>query len=81
MFLFIFEGERERERDRAWAGEEQRETQNLKQASGSKLSAQSLMRGLNPQIVRSWPELKPDTQPTDPPRRLYFLTFKINIIS
>ena len=39
------------------AGEEQRETetQNLKQAPGSELSAQSPMRGLNPQTARSWP--------------------------
>ena len=46
-----------------------RETQNPKQAPGSELSAQSLMRGLNPQTVRSWPELKSDAQPTEPPRR------------
>ena len=26
------------------------------------------MRGLNPQTVRSWPELKSDAQPTEPPR-------------
>ena len=43
MFLFIFETER----DRAWAGEGQRdrETQNPKQAPGSKLSAQSPTQG------------------------------------
>ena len=42
--VFIFERERERE-----LGERQREreTQNLKQAPGSELSAQSLRRGLN----------------------------------
>ena len=33
--------------------ERERETQNLKQALGSKLSAQSLTRGLNSQTVRS----------------------------
>ena len=40
---------------RVWAGEGQREreTQNLKQALGSELSAQSLTRGLNSPTVRS----------------------------
>ena len=38
--------ERERERER------ERETQNPKQAPGSELSAQSLMRGSNPQTRR-----------------------------
>ena len=40
---------RGRETEHRW-GEEQREreTQNLKQASGSELSAQSPMQGLNP---------------------------------
>ena len=62
--VFIFEGEREREtereqwegeREREGAGEEQREreTQNLKQAPGSELSAQSLMRGWISQTTRS----------------------------
>ena len=39
--------ERERERER------ERETQNLKQAPGSELSAQSPTWGSNPQTVRS----------------------------
>ena len=43
------------------------ETQNPKQAPGSKLSAQSPMRGLNSETARSWPEPKPDAQPTEPP--------------
>ena len=38
--MFIFE----RERERANGGGAERETQNLKQASGSELSAQSLTR-------------------------------------
>ena len=47
--MFIFE------RDRAQVGEGQREseTQNPKQAPGSELSVQSLMRGSNSQTVRS----------------------------
>ena len=57
--LFIFERER---------GQRERETQNLKQALGFELSAQSPMRGLNSWTVRSWPELELDTQPTEPPR-------------
>ena len=51
MFLFIFE--REGEADRAQAGEGQRERQNLKQALGSELSAQSLTRSSNPPTERS----------------------------
>ena len=56
VFLFIFETER----DTIWAGEGQREgeTQNLKQAPGSEVSAQSLTRSSNSRSVRSWPELK-----------------------
>ena len=38
--------------------ERERETQNLKQAPGSELSAQSLMWRLNSQTMRSKPELK-----------------------
>ena len=51
--LFIFGTER----DRAWTGEGQkeRETQNWKQAPGSKPSAQSLTRGSNSRTARSWP--------------------------
>ena len=41
--------EREREKQR----ERERERQNPKQAPGSELSAQSLMRGSNPRTVRS----------------------------
>ena len=49
--MFIFE--RERETDRAQVGEGQREeTQNLKQAPGSELSAQSPTWGSNSQTVR-----------------------------
>ena len=33
--------------------ETERETQNLKQAPGSELSAQSLMQGPNPKMMRS----------------------------
>ena len=41
--------------------EREGDTESVKEAPGSKLSAQSLMQGLNPQTVRSWPEPKSDT--------------------
>ena len=41
------ERERERERERAGEGQRERETRKLKQAPGSKLSAQSPVQGLN----------------------------------
>ena len=48
--MFIFERETECEWEE---GQREKETQNLKQAPGSELSAQSLTRGSNPQTVRS----------------------------
>ena len=44
-----------RNRDRTWVGEghRERETQNPKQAPGSELSAQSLMRGSNSRTMKS----------------------------
>ena len=57
MYLFLRDRERERERetDRVQAGQGQteRETQNLKQAPGSELSAQSPTWGLNSRTTRS----------------------------
>ena len=46
-------------RDREWAGEgkRERETENLKQAPGSELSAHNPTQGLNPSTVRSWSEV------------------------
>ena len=54
--MFIFE----RETRYKWGRGRERGTQDLKQAPGSELSAQSPMRGLNPQTVRSGPEPKSD---------------------
>ena len=54
VYLFLRQRQHERGRVR------ERETQNLKQAPGSELSAQSLMRGSNSRSARSWPELKSD---------------------
>ena len=49
--MFIFERQRKTEHELGRGRE--RETQNLKEAPGSKLSAQSLIWGLNPRTVRS----------------------------
>ena len=57
-------------------GQRERETQNLKQALGSKLSARSLMRGSNSQTARSCPEPKSASQLTEPPRRPMLMFFK-----
>ena len=56
VYLFL----RERDRVQVGEGQRQRETQNLKQAPGSELSAQSLMWVLNSWTARSVPELKLD---------------------
>ena len=63
-FVNVYFWERERERERAservpeqGRGREKRETQNLKQAPGSNLSAQNPMWGSNPQTGESWPEV------------------------
>ena len=53
--LFIFE--RERGREKVMEGQRERVRERESQA-GSAVSAQSLMRGLNSQTVRSWPKLK-----------------------
>ena len=55
-------------RERVGVGQREKETQNLKQAPGSRPSAQNLTWGLNSQTARSWPELKSDAQPTELPR-------------
>ena len=55
--MFIFEGERERGRETKCKQERgreiERETQDLKQAPGSELSAQSPIQGSNSQTMRS----------------------------
>ena len=59
-------------------GQKERDTQNPKQAPGSELSAQSSMKGSNPQTARSRPEPKSDTYSTEPPRRPDEQTLLIN---
>ena len=51
--VYLFLRQRETEHERGRVRERERETQNLKQAPGSELSAQSLMRGSNSRTVRS----------------------------
>ena len=51
MFLFIF-GRQRQKAHMSREGQRERETQNLKQAAGSELSAQSPMWGLNSQTVK-----------------------------
>ena len=59
VYLFLRKREsqqgrgREREREQKRGRERERETQNLKQAPGSELSAQSPSRGLNSRTARS----------------------------
>ena len=53
VFLFIFERERETETESRGGAEREGETQNLKQASGSELSAQSPKWGSNSLTARS----------------------------
>ena len=49
--------------------------------AGSRLWAVSTdpMRGSNSQTVRSWPELKSDAQPTEPPRRLHMWHIRVKV--
>ena len=56
IYLFL----RQRETEHEWGRARERETQYLKQAPGSELSAQSPTRGLNSRTARSWPEPKSD---------------------
>ena len=53
MFISFFERERERETECEWGRGRERETKNPKQASGSELLAQSLMRGWDSGTMRS----------------------------
>ena len=51
--VYVFLRQRERDRMRVGEGQRERETQNLKQAPGSELSAQSPMQGSNAGTMRS----------------------------
>ena len=52
IFLEMFISETETDRARVGEGQRERKTQNLKQASGSELSAQTPMQGSNSRTVR-----------------------------
>ena len=77
FLMFIFEREKESACTCASGGgaERERKTQTPKQAPGSEPSAQSPTQGSNSQTMRSWPEPKPDAQPTEPPGTPYACTF------
>ena len=67
---------RQKETEHEWGRVRERETQNLKQAPGSDLSAQSPTRRSNSRTARPWPEPKSAAYLTEPPRRpncLYLL--------
>ena len=68
FLIFIFVRERDRQTECELGRGREKETQNLKQAPGCELSAQSLTQGSNSQPARSWPELKSDALPTKPSR-------------
>ena len=68
LFVFNFLNFYSFLRESEWGGQREGDTES-KEGSGSELSAQTPMRGLNPWTVRSWPELKLDTQLSEPPRR------------
>ena len=61
VFIYFWEWERERQSVSRWGAEKERETQTLKQAPRSELSAWSPMQGLNSWTLRSWPEPKSNT--------------------
>ena len=65
VYLFLRQRETEYERGRL----RERETQNLKQAPGSELSAQSLTRGLNSLTasVGGWPRCQAETGSSNVP--------------
>ena len=62
VYLFLRERQRQRQRQRqsVSVGGAERERENLQQAPGSELSAQSPAWGSKSQTLRSWPELKLD---------------------
>ena len=67
VYLFLRETACEQGRSR------ERETEFK---AGFALSAQNLMQGSNSRTVRSWPELKLDTQMTEPRRRPFIWSLK-----
>ena len=77
MFIHLWE----RDRVRGGEGRTERKTQNLKRGPGSELSAQSQTWASNSQNMRSWPEPKSDSQPTEPPRCPSSFIYIVNYFS
>ena len=69
--LFLRKAETEPE----WGRGRERETQNSKQAPGSCCQHRAWHRAGTHRTVRSWPELKSDAQPTEPPRCPEIISF------
>ena len=78
FFTFIYFWKAGWDKVRVGERQREREPQDRKQAPGSEWSAQSPMRGSNPQTMRSRPEPKLDAQPTEPPRHPWKF---LNIVS
>ena len=68
-WVFFFNGYLFGERETRSRGGAEREGSRASEA-GTVLIADSPMWGLNSRTARSWPELKSDTQSTEPPRHL-----------
>ena len=79
FLIVIFERETDRQ-SISGGGQRERETQKLKQAPGSELSAQNLTQNWNPQTTRSLPELETDAYMTEPPRRPSFFLFLLETL-
>ena len=75
IFLNVYLFLRDRESTSGGGAEREREIQNLKQAPGSELSAQSPMQGSNSRTMRSWPERSRMLNRPSHPGTPFFLTF------
>ena len=75
VYLFL----RQRETAHEWGRVRERETQNLKQAPGSELWAQSPTRGSNSRTARSWPEPKSALNRLSHPGAPKIVFFKLGI--
>ena len=75
MFVYF-----ERETEHSWGQGRERGRHRIWSRHQAELSAQSQMQGLNSRAVQSWPELKSDTQLTEPPRCPYFVRLILKLI-
>ena len=78
FFFYVYLILRDWDRTHVGEGQRERETENLKQAPGSELSAQRPTPGSNPRTMRSWPEPKLAAYSTEPSRRPYVDFWMLN---